>query len=248
MNYIGIIGGSGLDNPEILQNPQDIKIETPYGETSSLLKKGKISGKNVILLARHGREHTIPPTQINNRANIWALKEIGCDQIIATTAVGSLQEKIDRGHFVILDQFIDFTRRRKLSFFSEFKGGEMKHTPMAEPFDEDLRNHILQSTNKLNITHHPKGTVITIEGPRFSTKAESFMFKSWGADVINMSTAPECILANEIEIPYAAIALSTDYDCWKDNEETVSWEAVIKEFNKNIINMTNLLIHIIKNI
>ena len=244
---IGIIGGSGLDNPEILKDSSDVSVDTLFGKPSSNLKIGKINDVDVVLLARHGRDHSIPPTQINNRANIYALKEQGCTHILATTAVGSLKQEIMPGDFVILDQFIDFTRLRKLTFYEKFENGEMKHTPMATPFNEDLRKLFIQSCKNLNLKHHEKGTVVTIEGPRFSTKAESFMFKQWGGDVINMSTAPECILANELSIPYAAVAMSTDYDCWKDDEEPVTWEKVIEVFNKNSQNVINLLLDVVKN-
>jgi len=248
MIKIGIIGGSGLDNPEILQEARDVDVNTPYGKPSSLLKCGKINGIDVILIARHGREHTIPPTQVNNQANIQALKDQGVTHIIATTACGSLKKEISRGDFVILDQFIDFTRLRKLSFFDKFEPGKMVHTPMAEPFDKKLRDVLVKTCQDLNLKYHPKGTVITIEGPRFSTKAESKMFSSWGADVINMSIAPECILANEIEVPYAAVAMSTDYDCLFDDVPPVSWEEVLKVFSENVDKVVNLLVNTIPKI
>ena len=238
---IGIIGGSGLDDPEILDEGKDFEVGTPYGEPSSFLKSGKINGVDVVLLARHGREHTIPPTQVNYRANIHALKEIGCTHILATTAVGSLKREIGRGDLVVLDQFIDFTRNRPLSFFEKFEAHEPKHTPMAEPFSKDLRRFLLDSARELELRYHERGTVVTIEGPRFSTKAESKMFSSWGADVINMSIAPECILANEAEIPYAAVAMSTDYDCIFSDVEPVSWEEVLRVFKENAEKVTNLL-------
>ena len=142
--------------------------------------------------------------------------------------------EIGRGDFVVPDQFIDFTRHRDITFFDEFKPGSMNHTPMADPFDTNLRNLIISSAMALGIKIHNRGTLVTIEGPRFSTRAESKMFRLWGADIINMSVAPEVILANEIGIPYVAIAMSTDYDCWKDDETPVSWEAVIAVFNKNV--------------
>lgn len=248
MVKIGIIGGSGLDNPGILKNPQEREVDTPYGKPSAPLKMGQIKSVDVVLLARHGQKHTLPPTQVNYRANIHALKEAGCTHILATTACGSLREEIDRGHFVILDQFIDFTRHRPTTFHEKFEPGNMKHTPMAEPFNEKLRKALIKTCQELDLKHHQKGTVITIEGPRFSTKAESHMFRAWGADVINMSVAPEAILANEVGIPYAAIAMSTDYDCWKDDEESVTFEEVLKVFEKNVEKVTNLLINTIPNI
>lgn len=248
MVKIGIIGGSGLDNPDILKGAKDIDANTSYGKPSSNLKVGKIGNVDVILIARHGREHTIPPTQVNFRANIQALKDQGCTHIIATTACGSLREEIDRGHLVIVDQFIDFTRHRKISFHESFEPHNAKHTPMATPFNEDLRQLLIKSCKSLKLFCHEKGTVITIEGPRFSTKAESRMFRIWGADVINMSIAPECALANEAGIPYAAVAMSTDYDCWKDDEEPVTWDAILQIFKQNAKNVTDLIVDVIPKI
>ncbi|MHA2035369.1 MAG: S-methyl-5'-thioadenosine phosphorylase [Promethearchaeota archaeon] len=248
MVKIGIIGGSGLDDPEILKDAEDIAVDTPYGKPSSQLKIGKINEIDVILIARHGREHTIPPTQVNYRANIHSLKDQGCSHILATTACGSLREEIERGDLVILDQFIDFTRLRKISFFEEFSPGDMKHTPMADPYSNELREILIETARELNIRHHESGTVVTIEGPRFSTRAESNMFRIWGADVINMSIAPETILANEAGVPYAAIAMSTDYDCWKEDEEPVTWEEILEIFGKNVNNVIALLTNTITKI
>lgn len=244
-NKIAIIGGSGLENPAILKNATDLKVDTPYGPTTSNFKCGEINGREVVILSRHGRQHTIPPTQVNNRANLWAIREIGCTHILATTACGSLRQEIGRGDFVILDQFIDFTRHRPVTFFESFEPRQMKHTPMADPFDSSLRFEIIQTAHELNLRIHEKGTVVTIEGPRFSTRAESNMFRMWGADVINMSTAPEAILANELGIPYAAVAMSTDYDCWKTDEAPVTWGDILKVFNCNVIHMIDLLVNVI---
>jgi len=242
MKKIAIIGGSGLENPSILKNAQELKVETPFGSCSSDFKCGTIGGIEVVLLSRHGRQHTLPPTQVNNRANIWAIREIGCSHILATTACGSLREEIGRGDFVVLDQFIDFTRHRPITFFESFEPREMKHTPMADPFDRFLRSKLIESAHDLRLKIFEKGTVVTIEGPRFSTRAESNMFRMWGADVINMSTAPEAILANELEIPYAAIAMSTDYDCWKTDEAPVTWGEVLRVFNSNASRVIDLLV------
>ena len=238
---IGIIGGSGLDNPDIFKEPRDEKVSTPFGEPSSALKKGFIDGVEVILLARHGREHTIPPTQVNYRANIHALKDAGCTHIIATTAVGSLREEICRGDLVIIDQFIDFTKQRKMTFHESFEPHKPLHASMADPYDVKLRKILIDECRALKYPCHEKGTVITIEGPRFSTRAESHMFRAWGADIINMSIATETILANEAGIPYAAVAMSTDYDCWRSSEEPVTWEAVLKVFAENAARVTTLL-------
>jgi len=245
---IGLIGGSGLDNPDILQNASDIERSTSYGIPSSPIKVGTIAGNEVAIIARHGREHTIPPSRVNNRANIMALKQIGCDVILATTAVGSLREEIKRGDLVIVDQFIDFTRRRDLTFYDSFNPHSPVHIAMAEPFDVELREKLISGCRKLMLPYHERGTVITIEGPRFSTRAESKMFRLWGADIINMSIAPETILANEVGIKYAAVAMSTDYDCWKLDEVPVSWEEVLHVFSTNAGNVTKLLCEVIKSI
>lgn len=248
MTKIGIIGGSGLYNVKELEDASDVDVGTPYGETSSSLRIGKIKGVQVAFISRHGRDHTIPPTQVNFRANIDALKKIGCTHILATSACGSLKKEIGRGDLVILDQFIDFTRRRAVSFFEKFEPGTYGHTPMATPFAENLRKLLIESCQQLNLKYHPKGTVVTIEGPRFSTKAESKMFALWGADVINMSIATEAALANEAKIPYAAVAMSTDYDCLFDDVEPVSHEEVLKVFSENVDKVVRLLIATIQKI
>jgi len=248
MAVIGIIGGSGLDNPDILTGAEDRNIKTKYGDPSSPLKHGKIDGVKVVLLARHGREHTIPPAQINFMANIYALKEAECTHILATTAVGSLREEIKRGDLVVIDQFIDFTKQRKMTFHESFEPHKPVHQPMADPFDDSLRSLLIKECQSKMYSFHPSGTVITIEGPRFSTRAESNLFRSWGADIINMSVATEAALANEAGIPYAAIAMSTDYDSWKINEEPVSWEAIEKVFAENAEKVTEVLKSVIAKI
>jgi 5'-methylthioadenosine phosphorylase len=248
MRRIAVIGGSGLENPEILKNAEERISETPYGRPSSPLLFGRIENVEVVILSRHGTRHTIPPTQVNNRANIYALKESGCTHILATTACGSLREEIGRGDIVIPDQFIDFTRHRITTFHDLFEPGDMKHFPMADPFDKNLREVLISVAEKEGFHFHEKGTIITIEGPRFSTRAESKMFRSWGADIINMSVAPEAILANEAGLPYAAIAMSTDYDSWKEGEVPVSWEEVIEVFNTNVDRVLRLIMETITKI
>ncbi len=247
MVKIGIIGGSGLDDPDILQEPKSVEVDTEFGKPSSSLLIGRIGGVETVLLARHGRKHQYSPTQVNNRANIMALKQVGVTHILATTACGSLRTEIDRGHLVILDQFIDFTRFRKNTFFDSFEDN-VHHTAMAHPFDENLRRTIFDTGQELGLTLHPRGCVVTIEGPRFSTVAESKMFRLWGADVINMSTAPEAMLANEAELPYAAVAMSTDYDCWKLDEEPVTWDEILAVFQQNADNVKQLLVKVIEKI
>jgi 5'-methylthioadenosine phosphorylase len=248
MTRIGIIGGSGLENPNILKSAAERTIDTPYGKPSSSLKWGTIGENEVYIISRHGRSHTIPPTEVNNRANICALKDAGCKYIITTTACGSLRDDIGRGDLVVPDQFIDFTRHRKVTFFNSFEPGDMKHTAMADPFSKYLRDLIIDCAGETGLSIHGRGTIVTIEGPRFSTRAESKMFRMWGADLINMSTAPEVILANEAGIPYATIAMSTDYDSWKEDEVPVSWEEVIKVFNRNTGNVIRLLTEVIRHI
>jgi len=241
---IGIIGGSGLDDPQLLKNKKEKKVKTPYGSPSSALTFGKIDGTDVVILARHGKKHSIYPTGVNFRANISALKKEGCTHILATTAVGSLREKIKPGDLVFVDQFIDFTKHRNLTFHDK----KVVHTPMAEPFCADLRKLLVSSAKELKLRHHNAGTVITIEGPRFSTKAESHMFRMFGADVINMSTVPEVILAREAGICYQSIAMSTDYDCWKEGEEPVTWEMILKIMHQNSENVKKLLVRTISKI
>jgi len=245
MSRIAIIGGSGLDNTDIIGSTEEKHVETPYGRPSSPLLFGNIEGTEVVILSRHGKEHTIPPSQVNYRANIFALRSEGCTHIIATTACGSLREEVRRGDLVIPDQFIDFTKQRKITFFEEFEPGRMNHTPMSDPFDKNLRELLISSAWNIGLNIHQKGTLITIEGPRFSTRAESKMFRLWGADLINMSVAPEAILSNELGIPYVVVAMSTDYDSWKEDEVPVSWEEVIAVFTKNVSHVVRLLTEVI---
>ncbi|MEI6683188.1 MAG: S-methyl-5'-thioadenosine phosphorylase [Bacteroidota bacterium] len=247
MNKIGLIGGSGLEKLNIFENTREIGVTTPYGPPSSTFFTGTIGNCELYILSRHGRDHAIPPTQVNNRANIAALQKLGCQYIFATTACGSLREEIRRGDMVIADQFIDFTRHRINTFYDKFDPGKMAHTAMADPFSEKLRQVLIRGCREKGISFHPTGTIVTIEGPRFSTRAESRMFRLLGADVINMSIAPEASLAMEAGIPYATIALSTDYDSWKHDEEPVTWEDVLRVFNENVIHVTGLLVHILQN-
>jgi len=243
---IGIIGGSGLDDPNIFESTRDLELDTPYGPPNSTLRQGKIGGKDVVLLARHGRSHTATPTNVNYRANIHALKAVGCAAVLATTAVGSLRQEIHRGDLVILDQFIDFTRRRVPTFHERFEPHNPAHTPMADPFSEPLRELLIAACRGHGYRFHERGTVVTIEGPRFSTRAESNMFRAFGADVINMSIATECALAAEAGLPYAAVAMSTDYDCWKTDEPPVNWQEIVTIFNENAERVTNVLVDVIK--
>ncbi len=241
---IGIIGGSGLENLDILQNKKQLKINTPFGAPSDLVTTGKIGNTKVVIIPRHGRHHNIKPSDVNYRANIWAMKRLRVTHILATTACGSLKEEIKPGDFVILDQFIDRTTKREQTFYE----GRVCHIPMAEPFCHKLRALAYQTARELEITVHPQGTAITIEGPRFSTIAESNLFRSWGADIINMTTVPEVVLAREAGICYQAIAMATDYDCWRETGDSVDIQQILKIMKQNANKIEKLLIKIIPKI
>lgn len=241
MVKIGIIGGSGLDDPKILKDPIEVEANSSFGKPSSLLTCGKIGGVEVAILARHGKDHSIMPTKVNYLANIYGLKEIGCTHILAATAVGSLREEIKPGHLAFPSQFIDFTRHRNVTFYTE----KVVHTPMSDPYDKKLRDLLCKTSDELGFKYNRDVTVVTIEGPRFSTRAESHMFRAWGADIINMSTCPEVILANELGIPYQTIAMSTDYDCWKEDEAPVTFEMVLQRMKENAEKVKQLLTTVI---
>lgn len=244
MVKVGVIGGSGLDDPQILKRPEIKEADNKFGQPSSTLTCGKIEGVEVVILSRHGKDHGIMPTKVNYLANIYALKLAGCTHILAATAVGSLREEIPPGNLVFPSQFIDFTRHRNLTFFHD----KVIHTPMSQPYDLKLTDELCQICDELGYIYNRDVTVVTIEGPRFSTKAESHMFRQWGADIINMSTCPEVILANEMGIPYQTIAMSTDYDCWKDDEAPVTFEMIMARMKENAEKVKTLLIKVIPRI
>lgn len=247
---IGIIGGSGLDNPDILEDRAEKHVKTPFGDPSDALIYGKIGGVECVLLARHGRGHSVMPSNINNRANVHALKEAGCTHLVVTTACGSLQNHVKPGDIVFPDQFIDRTTKRVQTFYDgscDLYQGVM-HIPMHTPFCPHTRKILIESAEQVGLHHHPVGTVLTIEGPRFSSKAESKLWHSWGASVINMTTVPEVVLAKEAGLCYAAIAMATDYDSWHDEEEAVSVEAVLATFKDNAAKASKILRHAIPKI
>lgn len=236
MTKIGIIGGTGLDNPDLLQERQEKEVDTPFGKPSDKLILGKVGGVSCVLLARHGRKHDKSPTNLNYRANIWALKQEGCDCIVATTASGSLQENIHPGDIVVLDQFIDRTTKRQSTFYdgAPTSPAGVCHIPMAEPFSPELRKILTETLKDLGVkNYHANGTTVTVEGPRFSSKAESNVFRMYGGSVISMTTVPEVVLAREAALPYASLALVTDYDCWKDEESSVNVDVVTQQMLKN---------------
>ena len=241
---IAIIGGSGLDDPGILKKAKEINVNTPFGATASPLICGQIEGADIVVLARHGQNHNLMPTKVPYRANVWALKEVGCTHIIATTACGSLQEKIKPRDLIFLDQFIDFTKHRNLTFFED----KVVHTTMADPFCPSLREILINTAEEMKLPYHKQGTIVTIEGPRFSTRAESRFFKQIGADVINMSTVPEVTLAREVGICYASVAMSTDYDAWREGEKAVTWGMVMEVMKDNAKNVKKLLLKVIPKI
>ncbi len=237
MVKVGMIGGSGFDDPDFLTDVKYIKKGTPFGALSSDLIVGKAGGMEIAIILRHGPGHRIRPSAVNYRANVWAMKEMGVTHIIATTACGSLREEIEPGHLVFPDQFLDFTRQRQSTFYV---GDQVVHMAVADPFCEYLRGILTATAAEGNITHHPKGTIVTIEGPRFSTRAESKMFRLLGGDIINMSTVPEAVLAREAGICYATVAMSTDYDSWHHSEEPVTWEMIAVTMGKNVENVKKI--------
>jgi len=240
---IGVIGGSGLDDPDIIKDLRSQSWTTAYGETT--VKSGTLNGAGIVFVPRHGNHHQFSPTHVNYRANIQALRDFEVAGIIATNACGSLKAEIQRGDFVIPNQFIDFTRRRINTFHDDFSQG-MFHEVMADPFDRPLSDLLYSVAVNLGYRVHKDKTLVTIEGPRFSTRAEAKMFIMWGADIINMTVATEAALAKEAGIPYAVIAMSTDYDCWKEDEEMPVWQDILAIFNKNVVNVKNILLDTIR--
>ncbi len=246
---IAIIGGSGVYSIEDLKNVEEVSVETPFGPPSDKIILGDISGKRVAFLSRHGRGHIFPPHLVNYRANIYALKKLGVERIFAVNACGSLREDYAPGEIVILDQFIDRTKSRASTFFEgKNKEGEFKgacHISVADPFCPGLRKKLISAAEKLQILHKPTGTYICIEGPRFSTRAESKVFRGMGADVIGMTLVPEAVLAREMEMCYVSLALNTDYDCWKTDREPVSHHEVLEMVKENVSKAKKLLFSVI---
>ena len=235
---LGIIGGSGLYEIDGLKNKEWKKVQSSFGEPSDELLFGELNDQKMVFLPRHGRGHKIPPSEINYRANIDALKRAGVTEIISVSAVGSLKENLKPGMFVIVDQFIDRTFARSKSFFSS---GLVAHVSMANPVCNRLGSHLKNVAQSLGIEVTRGGTYIAMEGPQFSSKAESELYRSWGCDVVGMTNMPEAKLAREAEICYVSIAMVTDYDCWHPNHDNVSVEAMIKVLNVNSENARSLV-------
>lgn len=228
---IGIIGGSGLYRMEGVKVTGEKTVDTPFGKPSDAVATGQIAGVDVAFLPRHGRGHTILPHEINYRANIFALKTLGVSQIISVSAVGSMKEEIKPGHLVIVDQFIDRTKNRAETFFG---GGLAAHVSFADPVCPGIKMAAVKAARSASITVHDGGTYVCIEGPMFSSRAESNVYRSWGVDVIGMTNCQEARLAREAEICYATIALSTDYDCWRTGEGPVDVAMVVKTLEENV--------------
>lgn len=231
--FLAVIGGSGVYKFPALKDIQSVEIDTPFGKPSSPIVMGTLEGKTVAFLARHGIGHVFTPTEVNYRANIYALKKIGARRIVSISACGSLREDYEPGHFVIPNQLFDFTKQRSYSFFGD---GSVAHIGSAEPYCQMMREKTVEALKQTNAIVHDAGTYITIEGPRFSTKAESNLFREWGMSIIGMTACPEAFLAREAGMCYVTMAHVTDYDVWHVNKEPVTVEMVINTSKKNIAN------------
>ena len=243
-NKLAIIGGSGLYDVEEFKERELIKLDTPWGKPSDDILKTKYNNKEVYFLPRHGRGHCISPTNINFRANIDAFKQLGVTDIVSVSAVGSLKENLEPGKFVIVDQFIDRTFARKKTFFDE---DIVAHVSMAHPTSNGLMNACEDAIKKENIPYQREGTYVVMEGPQFSTLAESNLYRSWKADVIGMTNMPEAKLAREAEIRYASVSMVTDFDCWHPDHENVDVQAVIKVLLSNTEKAKSMIKNIIDN-
>src|SRR6266700_1372285 len=240
--HIGVIGGSGLYRMEGMSDVEEIAVQTPFGDPSDVITVGKVEGVSMASLPRHGRGHRISPTEIPVRANIWALKSLGVEWVISVSAVGSLREHIAPRDLIIPDQLFDRTKSRVNSFF---ENGIVVHCAFAEPFCSTLSKLLLASAHELgDITVHEGGTYVCMEGPLFSTKAEAYVYRSWGMDIVGMTALPEAKLAREAELCYATIACATDYDCWHETEESVTVELVLGNLNANVTNAQRILLDV----
>jgi 5'-methylthioadenosine phosphorylase len=229
---LGIIGGSGLYNIEGLENKEWISIDSPWGSPSDSILFAEINGIKLRFLPRHGRGHNLTPSDINYRANIDVLKRAGCTDLLSLSAVGSLREDYRPGDFVVIDQFIDRTFKREKTFFGK---GLVAHVSLANPVCNRLAELVFKAAHSTGVKVHNRGTYLVMEGPQFSTKAESNLYRSWGCDVIGMTNMPEAKLAREAELPYASVGMVTDYDCWREGEDNVDVAAVIKILNENAL-------------
>ena len=239
---VGVIGGSGLYDIQGLTDVREVEISTPFGAPSDAYITGVLEGVRMVFLPRHGRGHRISPSEINFRANIWGMKKLGVTRILSVSAVGSMQKNIHPGDFVVIDQFFDRTRHRADTFFTD---GVVAHVMFADPVCAGLRKTLLQAGKKLKLKCHDGGTYVNMEGPQFSTRAESKIYRQWGVDVIGMTNLQEAKLAREAEICYATIAMATDYDCWHEDHDDVTVGAIIAVMNKNVGNAKKLILEAI---
>ncbi len=251
MRTLGVIGGSGLYAMEGLDDVQEHVVDTTFGAPSDAVISGRLSDPQLgetrlLFLPRHGRGHRVAPHEINYRANILALKQLGAEQLLSFSAVGSMKESIRPGDVVIVDQFIDRTRSRPNTFFEGL--GLVAHVELADPVDAALGAALYRAAVEVGARAHRGGTYVCIEGPQFSTRAESNLFRSWGVDVIGMTNLPEARLAREAELPYATVALATDYDCWHQSEESVSVSAVLAVMQQNVKSAQSILREVVKNL
>jgi 5'-methylthioadenosine phosphorylase len=228
---IGIIGGSGLYDIDGLEQVRQVRVKTPFGDPSDALIVGVLKGARVAFLSRHGRGHRFNPSVINYRANIYALKSLGVTKVISISAVGSMKESLRPGDVLLPDQFIDLTKRRVSTFFDD---GIVAHVGFGDPVCAELATELERAARSVGSTLHVGGTYVCMEGPQFSTKAESRLYRQWGVDVIGMTNMPEAKLAREAELCYATVALVTDYDCWHETEEAVTVEAILATLHKNV--------------
>ncbi len=231
MKAVGVIGGSGLYDMEGLSEVKSVKVKTPFGDPSDEYVTGVLGDTMLVFLPRHGRGHRLLPSEVNYRANIYGMKKLGAEWIISVSAVGSMKEEIKPGHMVIVDQFFDRTKNRANSFFGD---GIVGHVEFADPVCADLNRVIYKAAVKAGATVHMGGTYICIDGPQFSTRAESKIYRTWGVDVIGMTNIPEAKLAREAEICYSTVALSTDYDCWHETEESVTVDMILETLKANV--------------
>jgi len=236
--HIGVIGGSGLYEPGALDDAQDIEVGSAFGEPSGLVTTGSIAGVRFSFMARHGAGHILGPSQVNYRANVDALKRCGVTDLVAISAIGSLREEIAPGEFVLVEQLIDRTMGRAQSFFGN---GIVAHVPMADPVCPRLSALLGEAADVAGAKVHPGATYIAIEGPQFSTRAESLMYRQWGADVIGMTAMPEARLAREAELPYALLGMVTDYDCWRDAGADVDVAEILRVMHANAATARNAL-------
>jgi len=237
-HVVGVIGGSGLYEMDGLQELEAVALETPFGAPSDAYVTGVLDGTRMVFLPRHGVGHRFSPTEINNRANLWGLKKLGVSRIISISAVGSMREDIEPGEFVMIDQFFDRTRHRADTFF---EGGVVAHVMFADPVCGDVRRILVDVARELGVPCHDGGTYLNMEGPQFSTRAESRIYRQWGVDVIGMTNLQEARLAREAEIGYATVAMATDYDCWHDGHDVVTVEAVLAIMSANVENARRLI-------